>query len=262
MGLLGGLMNFASEALTGVSVTSDFHTSMALDNSEEIFEKLIQKWDEILQKKELVENFEIQKSSEILPKYFGYKNQNLEICKSTSGSFLFFGSFNRRWDDQFYISYKPSKEQELIFSYSNCCQDKREYEVRSTYHEYRHDFIVASLYLKFISGTSSLRAEKLLVRNTSWLSDFQSENLEKFCKIDEKNEFYNHLKDFFNPIINFKNAEKEEKKRLEIEAREAEKREQEKLRLQQQEQERQKEMEAQEKEKKRVSNLLKDLDSF
>lgn len=255
MGLLGGLMNFASEALTGVSVTSDFYTSMALDNSEEIFEKLIQKWDEILQKKELVENFEIQKSSEILPKYFGYKNQNLEICKSTSGSFLFFGSFNRRWDDQFYISYKPSTEQELIFSYSNCCQNKRDYEVRK-------DTIVASLYLKFISGTSSLRAEKLLVRNMSWLSDFYYENLEKFCKIDEKNEFYNHLKDFFNPIINFKNAEKEEKERLEIEAREAEKREQEKLRLQQQEQERQKEMEAQEKEKKRVSNLLKDLDSF
>lgn len=256
MGLLGGLMNFASEALTGVSVTSDFHTSMALDDSEEIFEKLIQKWDEILQKKELVENFEIQKSSEILPKYFGYKNQNLEICKSTSGSFLFFGSFNSfpsRWDDQFYISYKPSKEQELIFSYSNS-----EYEVRPTYHEYRHDSIEASLYLKFISGNSSLEAEKLLISSRSWLNEYQSKDLEKFCKIDEKNEFYNHLKDFFNPIINFKNAEKEEKKRLEIEAREAEEREQEKLRLQQEEQKRQMEIAAQEKEK----NLLKDLDSF
>ena len=121
MGILGGILNFTAEALTGNKITSEFLTEISVDRSEEIFEKLIQKWDEIFQKKELVEKFELSKASETLPDYFDLGTQNLEMCKSASGSFSFFGSFDEyKWDEQFYISYKPSKEKELIFSYSNC----------------------------------------------------------------------------------------------------------------------------------------------
>ena len=132
MGILGGILNFTAEALTGNKITSEFCTEMSVDRSEEVFEKLIQKWDEIFQKKELVEKFELSKVSDTLPGYFGLGNQNLEMCKSASGSFSFFGSFDKyNWDQQFYISYKPSKEKELIFSYSNFSQNKNEYK----YHE-------------------------------------------------------------------------------------------------------------------------------
>ena len=98
--------------------------------------------------------------------------------------------------------------------------------------------------------------------NTSWLNNLQDNNLEKFCNIDGKYVFYNHFKEFFIPIINFKNAEKIERKRLEEEAREAKRREEEKSLLKLKELEQQKKMEAQEKENKRVSNLLSELDSI
>ena len=188
-------------------------------------------------------------------------NQNLEMCKSASGSFSFFGSFDKfNWDQQFYISYKPSKEKELIFSYSNFSQNKNEYKYHERFNE--SAFIEAALYLKYISGTSVLATEKVLTSNTSWLNNLQENNLEKFCNIDGKYVFYNHFKEFFIPIINFKNAEKIERKRLEEEAREAKRREEEKSLLKLKELEQQKKMEAQEKENKRVSNLLSELDSI
>ena len=268
MGILGGIINFTAEALTGSKITSEFLTEISVDRSEEVFEKLIQKWDEIFQKKELVEKFELSKVSETLPGYFGLGNQNLEMCKSASGSFSFFGTFDKyKWDQQFYISYKPSKEKELIFSYSNCSQNDNEYKYHERFNESAH--IEAALYLKYISGTSVLETEKVLTSNVSWLDNFQYSNLEKFCNIDGKSVFYNHFKEFFIPIINFKNAEKiererleKEKERLEFEAREAKRREEEKLLLKRKELEQQKKMEAQEKENKRVANLLSDLDSF
>ncbi|MDY2840244.1 MAG: hypothetical protein SOT46_07730 [Treponema sp.] len=263
MGILGGIINFTAEALTGNKITSEFLTEISVDRSEEIFEKLIQKWDEIFQKKELVEKFELSKASETLPDYFDLGTQNLEMCKSASGSFSFFGTFDKyKWDQQFYISYKPSKEKELIFSYSNFSQNDNEYKCHLR-------FIEAALYLKYISGTSVLETEKILTSDASWLNDLQNNNLEKFCNIDGKSVFYNHFKEFFIPIINFKNAEKiererleKEKERLEFEAREAKRREEEKLLLKRKELEQQKKMEAQEKENKRVANLLSDLDSF
>lgn len=268
MGILGDILNFSAESLTGNKITSEFCTEMSVNRSEEVFEKLIQKWDEIFQKKELVENFELSKASETLPNYFGLGNQNLEMCKSDSGSFSFFVSFDEyKWDQQFYISYKPSKEKELIFSYSNFSQNKNEYKYHERFNE--SAFIEAALYLKYISGTSVLETEKVLTSNTSWLNNLQDKNLEKFCNIDGKSVFYNHFKDFFIPIINFKNAEKiererleKEKERLEIEAREAKRREEEKALLLLKELEQQKKMEAKEKENKRVSNLLSELDSI
>lgn len=268
MGILGGIINFTAEALTGNKITSEFRTEISVNRSEEVFEKLIQKWDELFQKKELVEKFELSKASETLPDYFDLGNQNLEMCKSASGSFSFFGSFDKyNWDQQFYISYKPSKEKELIFSYSNFSQNDNEYKYHERFKE--SAFIEAALYLKYISGTSVLETEKVLTSNASWLNDLQNNNLEKFCNIDGKYVFYNHFKEFFIPITNFKNAEKiererleKEKERLEIEAREAKRREEEKLLLKLKEIEQQKKMEAQEKENKRVSNLLSDLDSF
>lgn len=268
MGILGGIINFTAEALTGNKITSEFCTEISANRSEEVFEKLIQKWDELFQKKELIEKFELSKSSETLPDYFGLGKQNLEICKSASGSFSFFGRFDEyRWDQQIFISYKPSKDKELIFSYSNFSQNDNEYKYHERFNESAS--IEAALYLKYISGTSVLETEKVLTSNTSWLNTLQDNHLGKFCATDGKNEFYNHFKEFFNPIINFKNAEKIEKERLEKEkerreeeAREAKRREEEKLLLKLKEIEKQKEMEAQEKENKRVSNLLSDLDSF
>ena len=42
MGILGGIINFTAEALTGNKITSEFCTEMSVDRSEEVFEKLIQ----------------------------------------------------------------------------------------------------------------------------------------------------------------------------------------------------------------------------
>ncbi len=257
MGLLGGIINFASEAILGAAITSDFQTSISINSSEEIFEKLIQKWDDFFQKKELVKKFDLSKSSETLPEYFQLGNQNLEICKCVSDSFSFFGRFDYyKWDQQFYIVYKPSKEKELIFSYSNYSQNPKE----AKYQDPRT--IEAALYLKFISGNSVLEAEKLLVSNASFLNKLQDNNLEKFYKTDEKYEMYNHFVDFFKPIKDFKIAEKNEQERLEKEAKEKRLRELEEERRKEEELERQKEREAQEKENKRISNLLDDLDSI
>ena len=52
MGILGGIINFTAEALTGNKITSEFRTEISVNRSEEVFEKLIQKWDELFQKKE------------------------------------------------------------------------------------------------------------------------------------------------------------------------------------------------------------------
>ena len=117
MGLLGGLVNFTSQAILGAAITSEFNTADSSFSSTEIFEKLIQKWDDFFQKKDFVTNFKLSMSSESLPEYFGLENQKLEICKSASGSFAFFGTFDfYKWDQKFYISYKPSEDKELIFS--------------------------------------------------------------------------------------------------------------------------------------------------
>ncbi|MGP1414962.1 MAG: hypothetical protein ACTTJ6_03385 [Treponema sp.] len=91
-----GLLNFLFETTTGVSVISESYLEGdALEENKELFDKLIQKWDEFLSNPNLMKDIEVETDRTC---YLGKNNRgrseeySLYLCKYLYGEFRFAAS--------------------------------------------------------------------------------------------------------------------------------------------------------------------------